>query len=197
MSNNTHDKPCSHDCANANQEKWYLENLTKVLPETILQFIDQCLKKDNPRSQLIAILHKVQDHFGYLSPETMDAVAYLMQIPTAKVSGVASFYHYFRLKPCGKYIISICLGTACYVKGAETVLNKFCEELGIKDGETTKDGMFSLEISRCLGTCALAPVVKIGKDIFAQMTPDKVPNVIKSYLEKHLAETSSLSNNNA
>jgi NADH:ubiquinone oxidoreductase subunit E len=152
------------------------------LPQNVIDFIDKCLKEENPQSQLIAVLHKVQDHYGYLSPETMDAVAYLMQIPAAKVSGVASFYHYFRLKPCGKYVIGVCLGTACYVKGAEAIFNRFSEELGIKEGEITKDGMFSLEIARCFGTCALAPVVKAGEKIYSQVTPDQVPGIIKECL---------------
>ncbi|MDR1057742.1 MAG: NADH-quinone oxidoreductase subunit NuoE [Coxiellaceae bacterium] len=180
MNNKLNKKFCSNNCKN--QEKEWLENITKILPENILQFIDKCSKEEKPHSQLIAVLHKVQDHFGYLSPEVMDAVAYSMQIPAAKVSGVASFYHYFRLKPCGKHVISVCLGTACYVKGAETVLNKFSEDLGIKEGETTKDGLFSLEVSRCLGACALAPVVKIGENIYSQMTPDKAPLIIKNCL---------------
>lgn len=170
-------KPCgcqSHGCDEAHN----------ILPEELVQFIDKCLKEEHPSSQLIAVLHKAQDHFGYLSIQTMDAVAYLMQIPAAKVSGVASFYHYFRLKPCGKFVISICLGTACYVNGAEAILNKFKEELGIEEGETTTDGVFTLEISRCLGTCALAPVVKIGNDIHAQMTADKVPAVIEDYITR-------------
>lgn len=164
---------CGNDCETNNQ----------VLPESILQFITKCLKEEKPSSQLIAVLHKVQDHFGYLSPQTMDAVAYLMQIPAAKVSGVASFYHYFRLKACGKFVISICLGTACYVKGSDAVLEKFREELGIDEGETTANGMFTLEVARCLGTCALAPVVKIGDDIHSQITPDKVPSIIKHYMD--------------
>ena len=155
-----------------------------ILPEAIVQFIEKCLTKERPESQLIAVLHKVQGHFGYLAPQTMDAVAYLMQIPAAKVSGVASFYHYFRLKPCGKFVISICLGTACYVKGSQAVFDKFSEELGIKEGETTNDGVFTLEVARCLGTCALAPVVKIGNDIHSQITPDKVPAIIEYYMGK-------------
>lgn len=158
-----------------------------ILPQPIMEFIEQCKTKPYSESYLIAILHKVQDHFGYLSSETMDAVAYAMQIPAAKVSGVASFYHYFCLTPRGKYTISVCLGTACYVKGAENVINKFREELGIEIGETTSDGLFSLEIARCLGTCALAPVVKIGNDIHSEMTPDKVPAILASYFDKEKA----------
>lgn len=154
----------------------------QVLPESILKFIEECRKDPQPDSKLIAVLHEVQEHFGYLSHATMDAVAYAMQIPAAKVSGVTSFYHYFRLTPCGKYVISVCLGTACYVKGASAVLDTFRRELGIEIGETTSDGLFSLEQSRCLGTCALAPVVKIDGTIHSQMTPDKVPALIEKYI---------------
>ncbi len=182
MNNNLKNVCCSGDCSK--NEKDCIEASRDLFPENILKFIEQCLKDEHPNSQLITVLHKVQDHFGYLSPQTMDAVAYLMQIPAAKVSGVASFYHYFRLKPCGKHVISVCLGTACYVNGAEAVLKKFSEELGIKEGETTHDGMFTLEIARCLGACALAPVVKIGDDIHSQVTPDKVPFIISSCLKK-------------
>lgn len=170
-------------CDGCAQQKDYLEQSRKVLPQEVVEFIDGCLQTEHPSSQLIAVLHKVQEHCGYLSVPAMDAVAYLMQIPTAKVSGVASFYHYFRLKPCGRFVISICLGTACYVKGAEAVFNKFSEELGIKNGETTKDGLFTLEISRCLGACALAPVVKIGDDIYSQVSQDRVPGIIKHYVD--------------
>lgn len=171
-------------CDHCPGEGDFIEISRKILPGHILNFIDECMQQENSSSQLIAVLHKTQDHFGYLSPQTMDAVAYLMKIPAAKVSGVASFYHYFRLKPCGKFVISVCLGTACYVKGAEAVLNTFSEELGIKVGETTSDGIFTLEASRCLGTCALAPVVQIGDKIHSQMTSDKVPALIEEYMAK-------------
>jgi len=154
-----------------------------ILPESLLKFIDECLKDPEPHSQLIAVLHKAQEYYGYLSTEVMDAIAYKMQIPAAKVSGVASFYHYFNLKPRGKFVVSVCMGTACYVKGAELVLNKFREELGIEIGETTTDGLFSLEMARCLGTCALAPVVKIGETIHSQVTSDKVPGIIEHYFK--------------
>jgi NADH:ubiquinone oxidoreductase 24 kD subunit len=160
-----------------------IEEAKNYLPDELLKFIDLCMANSNSSSLLIAVLHKVQEHYGYLSVDAMDAVAYLMKIPTAKVSGVASFYHYFRLKPCGKFIIGICMGTACYVKGAQEVLDKFREELGIKEGETTKDAVFTLEISRCLGACALAPVVKIGDQIYSQVTADKVPFIIKQHLD--------------
>ena len=112
----------------------------------------------------------------------MDAVAQLMQVPTAKVYGVATFYHFFRLKPRGRFVINVCLGTACYVKGADRVVEKIKEELGIDFGETTTDGLFSLEASRCLGTCGLAPVMMIGDEVYGQVTPDKVPALLERYI---------------
>ena len=179
--NHTTEKHCCCNCGcSANNEI----NVKDILPEHVCKFIEECKNKEHADSYLIAVLHKVQDHFGYLSPHTMDAVAYAMQIPTAKVSGVASFYHFFRLTPRGKYPISVCLGTACYVKGAEDVVNKFRSELGIEVGETTTDGLFSLEVARCIGTCALAPVVKIGEVVHSQVTPDKVPAIIAQYIEE-------------
>jgi NADH:ubiquinone oxidoreductase subunit E len=156
----------------------------KVLPAPVLKLIDEAKKGKEPSdSQLIAVLHAVQEHIGFLSPESMDAVAYLMGIPAARVSGVATFYHYFRFTPSGKFVISVCMGTACYVKGGEEVLNKFRHELGIEIKETTNDGVFSLEEARCLGTCALAPVVKIGHDVHSQVTPDQVPALIERYMK--------------
>ena len=107
-----------------------------------------------------------------------------MQVPAAKVAGVASFYHFFRLQPRGRFIINVCLGTACYVKGADRVARKLIEELGITWGETSKDGIFTLEQARCLGTCGLAPVVMIGEEVHGQVTPDQVPGILEKYLRK-------------
>jgi NADH:ubiquinone oxidoreductase subunit E len=155
-----------------------------VLGEPIVAFIDQCRRQPNPESQLIAVLHKVQSQYGHLADVRLDAVAQLMQVPAAKVAGVASFYHFFRLKPRGKFIINVCLGTACYVKGAERVAQKIIDELGITWGETSKDGVFTLEGSRCLGTCGLAPVVMIDDAVHANVTPDQVSAMLEKYLEK-------------
>ena len=156
----------------------------RVLGEEIVAFIRQCNAQSEPHSQLIAVLHKVQARFGFLGQSQLDAVAQLMQVPAAKVAGVASFYHFFRLQPRGRYLINICLGTACYVKGADRVAQRLCDELGITFGETSTDGMFTLEASRCLGTCGLAPVLMIDKDIHPRVTPDKVPAILEQYLEK-------------
>ena len=152
-----------------------------ALPEHIVEYIETCNGGLHPKSQLIGVLHKTQDHFGYLGPEQLDAVAQLMQIPTAKVTGVATFYHYFRLTPRGRFVIHVCLGTACYVKGAERVTDRLTEELGIQFGETTTDGLFSLEPARCLGTCAMAPVIMVDNKIHGDVTPDKIPSLLEHY----------------
>lgn len=152
-----------------------------VLGEDIVARIHDCRQRENPESHLIGVLHQVQRRFGYLSAEALDAVAQLMQIPAAKVSGVASFYHFFRLVPQGRYSINLCLGTACYVRGAERIAERLKRELGIDFGETTTDGVFTLEGTRCLGSCGLAPVLMIGEDVYGHVTPDQVPGILEKY----------------
>lgn len=149
-----------------------------TLDQDIYNYIQECMKLEHPESYLIAILHKIQERYGYLSEEHMDQVAHLIQVPTANVYGVATFYHFFRLKPKGKYAISVCMGTACFVKGADQVLDKFKTELGIEVGETTSDGLFSIEQTRCIGVCALAPVVTINERVYSKLTPPKVKEVL-------------------
>ncbi len=165
-----------------NREQVMAESRAELTPE-IVAFIDACQQQDHPESQLIAVLHRVQGHFGYLSSAHLDAVAQLMQIPAAKVAGVASFYHYFRLEPRGRLIIRLCFGTACYVKGSDRLAQKLKEELGIGPGETTRDGLFSLEASRCLGTCGLAPVMMVDDEVHAQVTPDRIPAILEQHLK--------------
>lgn len=155
-----------------------METKTQSLDLAILDFIDLCKTKPHSDSYLIAVLHKVQQTYGYLSEEHMYEVAQRLQVPTSVVSGVATFYHFFRLQPRGKYAISVCLGTACFVKGADKILDAFRTELGIELGETSSDGLFSLEVSRCLGVCALAPVVTINDTVYSNVTVKQVPQLI-------------------
>lgn len=149
------------------------------LNEEIINFIEECKSKEHPESYLIAILHKVQETYGFLSEIHLDEVAHLLEVPTAKVFGVATFYHYFRLQPRGKYSISVCLGTACFVKGADSVLNAFRTELGIELGETSSDGLFSLEGTRCIGVCALAPVVTINDRVYSNVNSNMVSQILR------------------
>ena len=144
-------------------------------------FMREAKTKENPDSQLISILHKAQELFGYLDRSVMDEIAKEMSIPTAHIWGVATFYHYFNLEPRGKHAISVCLGTACYVKGAEEILNTIRQELKIDFGQTSEDKLFTLQEARCLGACGLAPVIMIDDRIYGSLTPKKALEIIKSY----------------
>lgn len=145
------------------------------------EFIAQTRKDDHPESFLIAVLHKAQSLYGYLPVSVMDEVAQEMQIPTAHIWGVATFYHYFNLKPPGQHVISICLGTACYVRGAAQILQTLRDELKIDMGQVTEDGLFSLQPARCLGACGLAPVVMIDDKIHGELTPKKMIQILNQY----------------
>ncbi|HON91145.1 MAG TPA: NADH-quinone oxidoreductase subunit NuoE [Sedimentisphaerales bacterium] len=138
-------------------------------------------KQENPHSQLISILHKAQELYGYLPTQVMDEIALTMGIPTAHIWGVATFYHYFKLTPPGRYEIALCLGTACYVKGAAQILQVIKDELKIDVGGVTEDGVFSLAPARCLGACGLAPVAMIGEKIHGELTPKKIVQILKDY----------------
>jgi NADH:ubiquinone oxidoreductase subunit E len=182
-------------CSHCTTDNWAeLERgYRAMLPGHILAFIDENRAQERSESMLIATLHMVQAHFGHLGPGHLEAVGQLMQIPLAKVTGVATFYHYFRLQPRGKYLINVCLGTACYVKGAEKVAQKLSDELGIHFGETSKDGIFSLESTRCVGTCGLAPVVMIGDEVHGPLTPGQIPALLESYLARAAEEMAEVS----
>lgn len=158
-----------------------VEKARAALPESVVLFIDECKVKAHAKSYLIPVLHMVQDELGYLSDESMDAVSTLMQIPATKVTGVASFYHFFKFNPPGQHQIALCMGTACFVKGAGAVLNKLKELLGVDLGQTTSDTLFSLDVARCVGACALAPVMIVDDKVYAEVTPDKVAKILAEY----------------
>jgi NADH-quinone oxidoreductase subunit E len=160
----------------------------KILPAESYQELDAYIdtlgiREDDPRRKelLIQVLHKAQQIFGFLPEEVQIHVANRFFIHHADVSGVISFYNYFTTQPRGKYQINVCMGTACYVKGAETVRQEFERVLGIKTGEVTPDGNFSLESLRCVGACGLAPVVMIADQVYGHMTPQKVQEILEQY----------------
>ncbi len=136
--------------------------------------------KDTPGA-LIPILHEAQNLYGYLPQEVLHHIAKGLNMPEAEVYGVATFYSQFSLTKKGKYRINVCLGTACYVKGAQDILDKFKLRLMIDVGECTDDGLFSLEACRCVGACGLAPVVTINGDVYGRMTPEKVDEILNKY----------------
>ena len=144
-------------------------------------FMQEAKTKDHPDSQLIAIMHKAQELYGYLDQEVMNDVAKEMNIPTAHIWGVATFYHYFNLQPKGKHSISVCLGTACYVKGAQEILDTIRQELKIDFGQTSLDKLFTLQVARCLGACGLAPVIMIDDKIYGSLNSKKVLEIIRSF----------------
>lgn len=142
---------------------------------------DVCRAHNSNCGELIAILHEVQNLLGYLPQEVQEVVAEELNIPASRVYGVVTFYSYFTMQPKGKFPISVCMGTACYVRGAEKVLDELQRQLGIKVGETTPDGLFSLDCLRCVGACGLAPVVTIGQKVYGRLTPDKVRDILADY----------------
>jgi NADH-quinone oxidoreductase E subunit len=136
---------------------------------------------EHVQSMLIPVLHHVQDTFGYIPPKVVNHVAQALGVPTAYVCGVASFYSYFSLNPKGLYTVSVCLGTACYVRGSQAVLDEFMRHLDVKPGETTRDGLFTLAQARCLGACGQAPVVMINEKVHARVAPEDVADLIARY----------------
>ncbi len=140
-----------------------------------------CDSFNNEPLELINILHRTQEHFGYLPAEVQEAIADKLNISTAQVYGVVTFYSFFTMTPKGKHPISICMGTACYVRGAEKVLDEFKKELAIQVGQTTPDGKFSLSSLRCVGACGLAPVVLVGNKTYGRVAPDDVKVILKEY----------------
>lgn len=140
-----------------------------------------CKSFDNDGGELINVLHKCQSTFGYLPAEVQEVVAEGLNLSVAKVYGVVTFYSFFTMVPKGKYPISICTGTACYVRGAEKVLEEFKKELDIAVGETSGDGKFSIACLRCVGACGLAPVVMVGDKTYGRVSPEMVKDIIAEY----------------
>lgn len=133
------------------------------------------------KGALIPILHEVQESFGYIPYEAQTLIAEGLDIPVSEVYGVVTFYSRFTLKPTGKYKVSVCLGTACYVKGSSRVLDKIEEVLGVKAGDSSEDGIYSVEATRCIGACGLAPVMTVNEDVYGKVTPNEVEAILAMY----------------
>lgn len=141
-------------------------------------FIDSLETK---KGSLISVLHKAQGIFGYLPREIQEYVAEKLNEPLANVYGVVSFYSFFTMVPKGEHAVSVCMGTACYVRGADKVLDEFQKELGIKSGETSLDGKFSIDALRCVGACGIAPVVLVGEKVYKKVEVKEVKKIINEY----------------
>ncbi len=147
-----------------------LDRLNKVIDEW-----------KNKRGALIPVLQKAQDIIGYLPIEVQQIIADGLGMSLAEVYAVATFYAQFNLNPIGKHKISVCMGTACYVKGSKAILDELAKELGVEPGGTTKDGLFTLQATRCLGACGLAPVMVIDDDVYGRLVPASVKDILAKY----------------
>ena len=141
----------------------------------ILKIIEN---RKNMETPLMMILSDIQNKYGYIDLEVQQIIADELNIPVSEVYGVVTFYSYFSLQPKGKYVIGICMGTACYVKGSQSLLDAFCNKLGVKEGQTTEDGLFTIDVLRCIGACGLAPVVSVNSKIYPHVTPKDVDKII-------------------
>lgn len=145
---------------------------------------DICDSYKNERTPLIMILSEIQNEFGYIPLDVQEEVAEYLGISVPEVHGVVTFYSLFTQEPKGKFVIGCCLGTACYVKGAQKIVDQFSEILGIGPGETTEDGMFSIDALRCIGACAAAPAVTINGHIYSKVQPNQVAGILAEYRQK-------------
>jgi len=137
-------------------------------------------------TSLIQVLHTAQQLFGYLGADVLRYIASALKLPVAHVYGVVTFYHLFTMVPRGKHQILVCRGTTCHVRGAQTILERLEQNLGVREGETTPDNLLSLNTARCIGACALAPAVAVGEDVYGRLTPDKIPRFCQKELKKYV-----------
>ena len=155
----------------------------KLSEKTIGQIREVCSGFGNQGNELINVLHQVQSKLGYLPAEVQEVIARELDVSVAKVYGVVTFYSFFTMIPLGEYPISICMGTACYVRGSEIVLAEFKRQLSIEVGQSTADNKFSLNCLRCVGACGMAPVVMVGDKVYGRVSPQMVKNIIAEYKE--------------
>ena len=155
----------------------------KGTAEQEAQLMQVINENKHDKSNLMVVMQKAEDIYGYLPVEVQNMIAEGMEVPMEKVYGVATFYAQFSLSPKGKYNISVCLGTACYVKGSGDIFDKFSEKLGIGADECTEDGKFSLTACRCIGACGLAPVLTVNEDVYGRLTVDDVDDILAKYAD--------------
>ena len=157
--------------------------IIKMKPEVREKVIEICNNFGNNPGELINVLHQTQDFLGYLPAEVQELIAERLHMPTAKVYGVVSFYAFFTMTPKGKYPVSVCMGTACYVRGGEKILDAFKKELGVEVGQTDANGLFSLTSLRCVGACCLAPVALVDGKVYGRLAPANVKSIVNEYRE--------------
>jgi NADH-quinone oxidoreductase subunit E/NADP-reducing hydrogenase subunit HndA len=155
--------------------------MAKLSASATAKILEICDRYKDEKTPLMMILSDIQNEYGYIPLEVQELVSEKTGISVAEIYGVVTFYSFFSLKPKGKNVVGCCLGTACYVKGAQQVIDKFSELLGIKPGETSEDGLFTLDALRCIGACGIAPAVQINGTVYPKMSVDKVAPLIEQY----------------
>ena len=158
--------------------------MAKLSESAVQKILEICGRYKDEKTPLMMILSDIQNEYGYIPLEVQELVSKQTGISVAEIYGVVTFYSFFSLTPKGKYVIGCCLGTACYVKGAQNIIDKFSDLLKIKPGQTTEDGLFTLDALRCIGACGIAPAVSINGNVYPKMTVDAVPSVIAEYKAK-------------
>ena len=153
------------------------EKIEQMTPQ-LKAFIEEW--KDKP-GNLIMVLHQVQQTYGYIPRNIAIEISELLSVPLAKIYGVVTFYNFFKLQKAGKYIVQVCLGTACYLRGGDDLIKEFEKQLGVGVNATTADGLFSVEAVRCLGCCGLAPVVVVNGEVYGKLTKGDVAGIIEKY----------------
>jgi NADH-quinone oxidoreductase subunit E len=176
-----------------------------VKPEDLLKIVEKYIKKTglhhreivgeldelvakwkDKKGNLIMILHEIQNHYGYVPRGVSFELSRLLNVPLARIYEVITFYNYFKLDPPGEHVVSVCMGTACYLKGGKQILDELKKVLNVEEGQTSKDGLFHLQVVRCLGCCGLAPVVMIDEDIHGNVKPDKVMEILSKYTKEEI-----------
>ena len=150
-------------------------------PEQEAKLLEVIAKYEGVKGKMMPILQEAQDIYGYLPVEVQKIIAEKTDTPVEEIYGIATFYSQFKLNPNGEYSIAVCLGTACYVKGSAAVLEEISKELGVEVGSTSPDGKYSLEATRCIGACGLAPVMTVNGDVYGRLTKDQVPGILAKY----------------
>lgn len=162
--------------------------MAKLSDTAIAKINEICARYKDEKTPIMMILSDIQREYGYIPLEVQELVSENTGLSVAEIYGVVTFYSFFSLTPKGKYVIGCCLGTACYVKGAQQVIDKFSELLGIKPGETTEDGMFTLDALRCIGACGIAPAVSINGKVYPKVSVSSVANIIMELREEEAAK---------
>ena len=158
----------------------------KLRSEAVKQIKEICNRYKNEPSPLMIVLTDVQKEYGYIPLEVQEVISAELNIPVSDIYGVVTFYSFFSLKPKGKYVIGVCIGTACYVKGSQNVLDKFAEILNIKCGETSEDGLFTLDGLRCIGACGIAPAISINGKVYPKVQLSEVAKIVEEYRAKEM-----------